>query len=46
MVVATEAGRRSIALPAPMRPAEGGAPLREHTLDLDYGDVRLFLADT
>jgi hypothetical protein len=44
MLVATEAGERSLKLPRPMRAAEGGALQQEHTLSMAYGDVRLFLA--
>jgi hypothetical protein len=42
MLVATEPGRRVLTLPHPLMPVEGGPSVREHTLDLDVGDVRIF----
>jgi hypothetical protein len=42
MIVATEPGKRSLTLSGPMSPAEGGAAMREHTLEMEYGEVRIF----
>jgi hypothetical protein len=42
MLVAAEPGRRVLSLPHPLMPVDGGAPTREHTLDLEIGEVRLF----
>jgi len=42
MIVATDPGTRSLTLSEPMSPAEGGAASREHTLELEYGEVRIF----
>ena len=44
MIVAAHAGMRTFTLPRPMMPAEGGAARVEHQLDLQYGDVRIFVA--
>ena len=44
LIVATEKGNRSLTLPTPMAPAEGGPAERRHDLEMAYGDVRLFLA--
>ncbi len=42
MLVATEPGRRSLRLPQPHMPVDGGPAAREHSLDLEVGDVRIF----
>jgi hypothetical protein len=42
MVVATEPGNRSLRLPQAHMPVDGGEATREHSLDLDVGDVRIF----
>jgi hypothetical protein len=43
-LVATERGKRLLRIPVPMAPASGGEPRTEHALDLDFGEVRLFIA--
>ncbi len=45
MLVATDAGQRTLTLPRPMRRSSGGDPLRTHDLTLETGQVELFLAD-
>jgi len=42
MLVATEPGKRSLTLPQPHMPVDGGEAAREHALDLEVGDVRIF----
>jgi hypothetical protein len=44
MLVATEAGERTLTLPRPMRREGAGEALVRHTLTLETGDVELFLA--
>ena len=43
-IVATERGKHVIRFPKPMVPAEGGAALRLHRMDMDFGDVKIFTA--
>jgi hypothetical protein len=43
MVVATEPGERLLRLPYPMAPVEGGEAAKEHRLQMEFGDVRLFV---
>jgi hypothetical protein len=43
-LIATERGKRLLRIPVPMAPANGGEPRTVHALDLDYGEVRLFVA--
>jgi beta-galactosidase len=42
MIVATDAGKRTLTLPRPMAPVSGGDALSQHALDMGYGDVQLF----
>ena len=42
MVVACNDGERTIRLPHPMAPVEGGAPSREHRVAMAFGEVKLF----
>jgi hypothetical protein len=42
-LVATEKGKRTLRLPVPMAPAQGGEARKEQALDLDFGEVRLFI---
>jgi hypothetical protein len=44
MLVATSDGPRTLTLPHAMVSADGGPARTEHTLDLSFGDVRLFHA--
>lgn len=44
MLVASSDGTRTLTLPHPMAPADGGPAQTTHTLDLSVGDVRLFKA--
>ena len=44
MLVATDAGQRTLTLPRPMRRSAGGDPLKTHDLTLETGQVELFLA--
>jgi hypothetical protein len=45
VVVATEAGSRAVRFPRPMRPVDGdGASVTTADLDLEFGEVRLFVA--
>ncbi len=43
MIVATDQGERVLRLPAPMVPVEGGAAAIEHRLNMEFGEVRLFM---
>ncbi len=45
MLVATEAGSRTLVVPRPMRAVDGGLAQTRHDLDLEFGDVRLFVAE-
>ncbi|NNE35530.1 MAG: hypothetical protein HKN13_09845, partial [Rhodothermales bacterium] len=45
MICAQSDGQRILTLPTPMVSAGGGDPMREHRLDLKFGDVQLFIAD-
>lgn len=42
MLVATEPGKRTLRLPQAQMPVDGGEAAREHTLDLEVGDVKIF----
>jgi hypothetical protein len=42
MLVATEPGKRTLALPRPQMPVDGGDAVREHALELEVGDVKIF----
>jgi hypothetical protein len=42
-IIASSDGVRSVRFPQPLAPSEGGAALREHQLDMNFGDVRVFL---
>lgn len=42
MLVATEPGKRTLTLPQPQMPVDGGETTREHTLDVAVGDVKIF----
>ena len=44
MIVATRAGERTLFLPKAMAEIEGGPAARTHKLDLDFGEVKIFLA--
>lgn len=44
LLVATSDGKRTLALPKPMRDSDGGPARQEHQLDLKMGDVQIFLA--
>lgn len=43
MLVATEQGERVFRLPQPMAPVEGGEARNEHRLQMEFGEVRLFM---
>jgi hypothetical protein len=43
MVVATSAGKRRLELPQPLAPMEGGGAQKQYSLDMDFGDVKLFV---
>ncbi|MCK5573144.1 MAG: hypothetical protein KAJ12_10305 [Bacteroidetes bacterium] len=45
-LVATSDGGRTLTLPEPMAPVDGGPAQREHLLDLETGEVRIFAAET
>lgn len=42
MIVATDDGERTLTLPRPLAPVEGGPPATRHDLNLEAGEVRLF----
>jgi hypothetical protein len=44
MIVATDAGKRTFTLPKPMASMEGGEAALMHSLDMELGDVGLFLS--
>jgi hypothetical protein len=43
MIVATDQGERVLRLPQPLAPAEGGPAAIEHRLNMEFGDVKLFV---
>jgi len=43
MIVATQSGARTLTLPKPMISMDGGSPSRVHNLQMDTGDVGIFL---
>jgi len=43
MVVASDDGERTVRLPVPMAPIEGGSAKREHRLTMKFGDVKVFV---
>lgn len=43
MIVASDAGERMIKFAQPMSPAEGGPAKREHRLNMEFGEVRVFV---
>jgi hypothetical protein len=43
MLVATDQGERVLRLPRAMAPAEGGAAATEHRLNMEFGEVKLFV---
>jgi len=43
-VIATAAGARTLTFPSPMRPVEGGPASLTHHVDMEFGDVRIFIA--
>jgi hypothetical protein len=43
-VIATADGERTITFPRPMRAVEGGLVADSHTVTMQFGDVRLFIA--
>jgi hypothetical protein len=43
-VIATERGKHSIRLPRPMVSMEGGPSSTIHLLDMDFGEVKIFIA--
>ena len=43
MIVASDHGERLLRFPQPLAPAEGGVPAKEHELQMDFGDVRVFV---
>jgi hypothetical protein len=43
MIVATEQGPRTLTLPRPMVPVRGGEARLQHALELEYGEVRVFV---
>jgi hypothetical protein len=45
-IVATSDGRRTLTLPKPMAPVDGGPAQRKHQLDLETGEVKIFAAET
>jgi hypothetical protein len=44
MIVATQEGRRILRLPAPMACMDGGSIGIEHPIDMDFGEVKVFIA--
>ncbi len=46
MIVATEKGQRKLTLHKPMAAIDGGASDREHVLNMDFGEVRIFTAES
>jgi len=46
MVVASDNGERIIRFPQPMAPAEGGSAKKEHRLNMEFGEVRIFVRRT
>jgi hypothetical protein len=43
MIVATSDGKRRLELPQPLAPMQGGAAQKRYSLDMDFGDVKLFV---
>lgn len=43
MIVASGSGERTLRLPAPLRQVGGKTKSRQHSLDMEFGEVRLFL---
>jgi hypothetical protein len=43
MIVASDAGERTVTFTQPMAPAEGGAAKKEYRLNMGFGDVRVFV---
>jgi hypothetical protein len=43
MLVATDKGERLLRLPQSMVPVEGGSAGTEHKLNMEFGEVRLFV---
>jgi hypothetical protein len=41
--VATSDGKRRLELPQPLAPMQGGAAQKRYSLDMDFGDVKLFV---
>lgn len=46
MIVATEKGERKLTLHKPMASIDGGASNREHVLNMDFGEVKIFTAES
>jgi len=46
IIVATTDGRRTLRLPTPMALVDGGPAQRDHLLEMERGDVRIFAAGT
>ncbi len=44
IVASSPSGERTLSLPKPMRPIEGGAYSNKHRLNMEFGEVRLFVA--
>ena len=44
MVVATEAGERVLRFPDPMADVDGGEASKEHTVKMEFGEVRIYKA--
>ncbi len=45
MIVATQKGARTLTLPKPMSSMDGGSPSRVHRLQMETGDVGIFLTE-
>ncbi len=45
MLVATEKGERKVTLHKPMRALDDNTLAREHVLNMDFGEVKIFVAD-
>ena len=43
MIVATEKGDRILNLPKPMKDVEGTVTSKKHKLDMDFGEVKIFV---
>jgi hypothetical protein len=44
MVTASDRGERIVRFPEPMAPADGGDAARDHRLQMEFGDVKVFVS--